>query len=55
MLGNGIVSVSSLYRKADLPLIFVPPAMLVQQGQGVEQQALPSPGPAAYSPGSYEA
>ena len=39
----------------DLPPIFVPPAMLVQQGQGVEQQAAQSPGPAAYSPASCEA
>ena len=40
---------------SDLPPIFVPPAMLVQQGQGVEQQAAQSPGPAAYSPASCEA
>ena len=39
----------------DLPPIFVPPAMLVQQGQGVEQQAAQSPGPAAYRPASCEA
>ena len=39
----------------DLPPIFVPPAMLVQQGQGVEQRAAQSPGPAAYSPASCEA
>ena len=39
----------------DLPPIFVPPAMLVQQGQGVEQQAAQYPGPAAYSPASCEA
>ena len=42
-------------RRHDLPPIFVPPAMLVQQGQGVEQQAAQSPGPAAYSPASCEA
>ena len=40
---------------SDLPPIFVPPAMLVQQGQGVEQQAAQYPGPAAYSPASCEA
>ena len=45
----------NLFTESDLPPIFVPPAMLVQQGQGVEQQAAQSPGPAAYSAASCEA
>ena len=61
-LAQGLKKVHELYTingngalNADLPPIFVPPAMLVQQGQGVEQQAAQSPGPAAYRPASCEA
>ena len=59
MLGLGLLVIDPDVERhgvdTDLPPIFVPPAMLVQQGQGVEQQAAQSPGPAAYSPASCEA